>query len=671
MPDALSPILQWINIHPELASIATVGISAAESIAIVGTIIPGTVMMTALGTLAGAGVIPLWQTIMWAILGAIIGDGISYWLGHHFNQRLPHLWPFRTHPSILQSGETFFQKYGSMSVFIGRFVGPVRALVPLVAGMLGMSPLRFYLANILSAIGWAPAYMLPGILLGRASLELPPDIAVHVILMLLMTVLLIMFFIWLIQKIFKLIGRQLDQALTRLWGQLHRSPYFRSVTHLLKHHNIKKSHGQLVLASYFIVLGTLLTLLFLSIALKGSEGITVNTIFFHFFRSIRTPSLDNIMLAITFFGEKQVLLPVVIVLFGWLALKKHWFTAWHVLALGILTAGGVHVLKILAHSPRPWGLAHNPENYSFPSGHTTLTVAFYLGMTFLLLHLTNIPYRRFFYYLIALFIVAVSLSRLYLGVHWFTDVLGGWLLGATVLILITISYNRHKDKKLSISGMLFICLITLSISYGLYAYRHFNALKQNYTRLDWPTYTVTMHSWWNQQGKNLPFYRINRFGIPTQIFSLQWLADLTTIQNILLMNGWQIAPQNTWVDVLHRLSDVNSTEHLPLVSPTYFDKKPTLVLTKRVNGNKKLIVLRLWPSKTRIQNANYSLWIGGVDVVPRTYSWLFKHKQTAIDITPNLLFSKPLKGYDLKEITLHLNPSLHPKIQYILLIKPK
>jgi len=59
MPDMFSPILQWINAHPELAGLATFGISAGESVAILGTIIPGTVMMTAIGTLAGAGVIPL------------------------------------------------------------------------------------------------------------------------------------------------------------------------------------------------------------------------------------------------------------------------------------------------------------------------------------------------------------------------------------------------------------------------------------------------------------------------------------------------------------------------------------------------------------------------------------------------------------------------------------
>src|SRR5690349_9726034 len=102
MLDVINPILQWLNAHPNLAGLGTFIISAAESVAIIGTIVPGSVMMTAIGTLAGAGVIPLWSTIVWAILGAIVGDGISYWIGRSFKDRLHDVWPFRTRPQLLR-----------------------------------------------------------------------------------------------------------------------------------------------------------------------------------------------------------------------------------------------------------------------------------------------------------------------------------------------------------------------------------------------------------------------------------------------------------------------------------------------------------------------------------------------------------------------------------------
>ncbi|MEO8964922.1 MAG: VTT domain-containing protein [Gammaproteobacteria bacterium] len=671
MTDTLGPILQWLNTHPNLAGFATFVISAAESIAIIGTIVPGTVMMTAIGALAGAGVIPLWPTIFWAILGAIVGDGISYWFGRYFNNRLAYIWPFRSHPGLLLRGEAFFRKHGGMSVFIGRFVGPVRAMVPLVAGMLGMSPLRFTIANVTSAIGWAPAYMLPGILLGAASLELPPDIAVHVLLMAIALLILIMFVIWLVKKILKLIGKQIDQMLTTIWEKLRTSSHFHLITKILKHRNPKKTHGQLTLAFYFIFTCCILLYLSVYILVVSSKDIFINNMLFHLFRSLRTPLLDTIMLTITFLGDKSVLLPVILALFGWLAYKKRWYTALHILALGVITAGGIEILKLLTHSPRPWGLVHNSENFSVPSGHTALIVAFYLGITLLLLKAFRIKSRRTIYYLLGIFIGIVSLSRLYFGVHWFTDILGGWLLGSAVVMLTALSYNRHPEKNLHPTGILLTLFLALLLSYSFSMYRDFDRLKADFVQIDWPVSTVNQPTWWNQLGKKLPLYRINRFGLSGQILNLQWIANLDDIKTILLQNGWEEPAQNDLASILHRVGDVESAEHLPLVPPLYLDKKPALEVTKQLAGNKKLIVLRLWNSNVIIANSKQPLWVGSVEVVPRTYSWLFKHKQNQINLTTELLFSNKLKEYDIKQFTILLNRNGKARTEPMILIKPK
>ncbi|EKD72863.1 MAG: hypothetical protein ACD_45C00561G0002 [uncultured bacterium] len=667
MSDTLSPILQWINAHPQFSGLATFIISAAESIAIIGTIIPGTLMMTAIGTLAGMGVIPLWPTLFWAILGAIVGDGISYWVGRYFNTRLQLIWPFRTHPNLLESGEVFFRKHGWMSVFIGRFVGPVRAIVPLIAGMLKMPPLRFTVANVASAIGWAPAYMLPGILLGAASLELPPDIALHVIVMLIATALLILFCIWLIQKISLLINKQIDQMLTWFWNQLHKSSYFSLVTKLLKHHNPKKHYGQLILAFYFLLTSGLLLYLAAYVYITGPQNILINNAFFHFFRSIRTPLGDNIMLAITFLGEKTVLLPLMLTLFVWFAVAKNWRTAWHTLALGIMTASSIGIIKYITHIPRPWGILHSSENFSFPSGHTTLTVVFYLGIVFLLIRSLEIKSRRFIYYCTGMLILAVSISRLYLGAHWVTDIIGGCLLGSAIFMLIALSYNRYAESKLKPIGTILTILLTLLCNYSIAIHLHFTRLKQNYTRLDWPSYTLTVNSWWNQQGDHLPLHRINRFGLTSQILNVQWIGNLSTMQTILLQNGWEIPPKNNWISVLHRISDVESAEHLPLVTPLYLDKKPVLTLVKHVNGNKKLVALRFWNSNIVMQDIKQPLWVGSVEIVPRTYSWLFKQKQNQIGLTSELLFTHISNKYDVKQLAIQINHKTQP----LILIKSK
>ncbi len=169
MTEAFDQLLEWIRQNPEYAGLIVFSMALVESLAIVGMLIPGVVILFGAGVLIGAGVLDFWTMCAWAIVGAVIGDGLSYWLGHHF-EYLTERWRwFRLHPDHLQKGITFFEKYGDLSVALGRFFGPIRAIVPLVAGLMRMPPKRFYAANILSALVWAPAYLLPGMLFGEIS----------------------------------------------------------------------------------------------------------------------------------------------------------------------------------------------------------------------------------------------------------------------------------------------------------------------------------------------------------------------------------------------------------------------------------------------------------------------------------------------------------------------
>jgi len=171
MTEIFHQLLALIQHNPEYAGWVIFSMSLAESLALVGMLIPGVIILFGAGTLIGAGVIDFWSSCLWAILGAIIGDGLSFWLGHHY-ENATSKWPwFRVHPEALQKGVIFFEKYGDLSVAIGRFFGPIRAIVPLVAGLLHMPPKRFYIANVLSAIVWAPAYLVPGMLVGSAAGE--------------------------------------------------------------------------------------------------------------------------------------------------------------------------------------------------------------------------------------------------------------------------------------------------------------------------------------------------------------------------------------------------------------------------------------------------------------------------------------------------------------------
>jgi len=109
-----------------------------------------------------AGSLPYWPVLAGALIGAVLGDSVSFWLGQRYGGGIGRIWPFTRNPELLPSGVRFFSRHGGKSVFIGRFFGPIRAVIPLAAGIMRMPRGRFWFANVTSAIVWAPMLLLVG-----------------------------------------------------------------------------------------------------------------------------------------------------------------------------------------------------------------------------------------------------------------------------------------------------------------------------------------------------------------------------------------------------------------------------------------------------------------------------------------------------------------------------
>src|SRR5207248_10724013 len=104
-----------------------------------------------------------------AITGAVLGDSVSYWIGRRFGSGIARVWPFSRNPELLRRGMRFFERYGGISVFVGRFFGPIRAMIPLAAGIMRLPPGRFWFANLASALVWAPMLLFIGDAVGEAG----------------------------------------------------------------------------------------------------------------------------------------------------------------------------------------------------------------------------------------------------------------------------------------------------------------------------------------------------------------------------------------------------------------------------------------------------------------------------------------------------------------------
>jgi membrane protein DedA with SNARE-associated domain len=177
-------LIDFVESHPHFALIAVFLLALSEAIPVVGTVVPGSTSIVGISALATTADINPWVLLIAATVGAIVGDGLSFWLGKRYHQEILESWPINRYPQLIERSKAFIDRYGIGSVFLARFTAIVRAFVPLLAGVLRMPTRHFYAANILSALVWAPLHIYPGVLLAMA-VSFADETAEHLILLLL------------------------------------------------------------------------------------------------------------------------------------------------------------------------------------------------------------------------------------------------------------------------------------------------------------------------------------------------------------------------------------------------------------------------------------------------------------------------------------------------------
>src|SRR4051812_43761665 len=166
MEGYVQDVVDFLATHGWLALPIMFVVSFAESLAFLSLLVPGWAVMVGAGALAGSGMLDPWPVTLGAILGAIFGDSLSYWVGRRFGHNVTAVWPFRGRPELLDKGHRFFERWGGWSVALGRFFGPVRAVIPLVAGIMEMPRRQFWFWNVASAFVWAPVVVFLGAFFG-------------------------------------------------------------------------------------------------------------------------------------------------------------------------------------------------------------------------------------------------------------------------------------------------------------------------------------------------------------------------------------------------------------------------------------------------------------------------------------------------------------------------
>lgn len=158
----ITAITEFTRAHQYWAPVIIFLLAFGESLALVSLLIPATVILVGLSVLIGEAGLSFWLIWLAASLGAFLGDWVSYWIGFRYKLRVYNMWPFTKKPELLRKGQGFFDKWGIWSVFFGRFLGPFRATVPLIAGICMMPKRYFQWANFFSAMIWAFGVLAPG-----------------------------------------------------------------------------------------------------------------------------------------------------------------------------------------------------------------------------------------------------------------------------------------------------------------------------------------------------------------------------------------------------------------------------------------------------------------------------------------------------------------------------
>lgn len=606
--ESIQPILDWIAANPTWSGFVVFLISLSESLAIVGLVVPGVVMMTAIGAMMGGGVLPFWETLTWAILGAIAGDGISYWLGYHYHERLRKFWPFKQFPELLARGETFFKNHGGKSIIFGRFVGPVRPMIPVIAGMMDMKPGRFLFFNIISAIAWAPLYSLPGILIGVSLGTLSPEVGKRIVLLILFLLLVLWLVYIVLIKIGSWIGAFFMKFLNRLWLSVSASPRLRWLHQLLS-----TAQGSEETQFGILILGLFASLCFCIVTLNviNLNGIaSLNEPIHQLFRALHQNNLIDWLTFLTAIGDTTLLTITTLVIVIFLFWRKRYMAAACWFFTYFVGTGIAFVIRQWVAMPRPEGLIYLSHQYSYPSGHSISTTIVY-GLAAAFISPMLEPKHRYLPWAIAIpVILFVPLSRVYLGIHWFTDMLGGILLGIASVSFGIFIYRRYESKLPRVRSILIpgLCVLILGLTY--YGWQVYPEKRKEFSR-HWTVKEFNSSSWWNNEASLDYLQRTGTIRKTSVIFNLQWLGSLDEIQSILEKQGFRLLPKLTLQSSLTFL-ETNPGPNIPVLPKFHRDRLPVLVFSKALNPKERLVI-QLWQSDF-INEIGIPLWVGTLRV---------------------------------------------------------
>lgn len=215
----LSSLLIQFSSHPLILVII---VTFLESVALLGLVLPGIVLMATIGTLIGSGKLSLYTAWITSIITCSIGDYLSYYIGWKFKKWIYKIPIFQKNIVLFNKVKNILNKYSMTTILFGKLIGPTRPLIPMMSGMVEIPITKFMLPSLISCIIWPILYFMPGIFTGMIIQH--PDytknlLSLRLLIPILLTIGFIIFITWIIyknQKIYNILNKIKQKIINKI-----------------------------------------------------------------------------------------------------------------------------------------------------------------------------------------------------------------------------------------------------------------------------------------------------------------------------------------------------------------------------------------------------------------------------------------------------------------------
>ena len=547
----IQPYLDYFSANPELALVIIFLIAFGEALLIIGLFVPSTAVLVGAGILVGSGHLPFWPVMLATCIGAIAGDQISYWAGRMFGTRLKTLWPLNRYPGLVLRGEDFVRLHGGKSIAIGRFVPGVKAVVPGIVGMLGMSQPFFIFVNFTSGIVWGAAHVFPGILVGQ-GLAIAGDLSGRLLVVLLVLLAILGVAGWLIRLLAASFRPYLDHVLQWLstWAMARRNRPLQRFGRTLSPTNPRSRAIFAFVVLAVICLISLINLMFGLVFRQAVSNLDLSVA--TLVGEWRNAPADELMVGLSMLGDRPVVWSVAAALIVWLLVWRSWRAGLVVLALVVsgelLSVGLGMIVDRSAPITGPMaGIVMTDGR--FPSGHALMSALVFGLLAVLASHAMGRWSKAVVTAVCGILVIAICCSRIYLGADWLSDILGGLLVALVLSALFGLLIEALPTRRIKPLLLMVVASIVLLLSGGIHIA---NNQDSELARFEQPVrlQQVSLADWTGGKWLELAGRRIDLAGPAEEVFAAQWVGELAPLEKALLGQGWKTWPKWRWRDAI-------------------------------------------------------------------------------------------------------------------------